>query len=79
MEKEIERQVAVVIRVDDKWHRAFELVELGSRHIMLWENCPLHDGPGNLIPEIITPELPDGTQPERLCPICFEDEIKALD
>lgn len=76
---EVEKQIAVVIKFGEAWHRAFKLEEHGERHIMLWKNCPLHDGPDHILPDEILEKLPAGTRPESLCVICFEDEIKALD
>lgn len=70
-DKEVERQIAIVFKFGDAWHRGFKLDEHDGRHLMLWENCPLHDGPGQLIPDILVDKLPDEVPSHSLCVVCF--------
>lgn len=74
-DKTAEKQVAINILVDGTWHRAFELTEQGERHIMAWKGCPLNEVDTLDVDNISRGPLLFGPG-VRLCPPCFEDELR---
>ena len=74
--KDEERLYAQIFEFDEVYHRGFFYQEAGERHLMLWENCPLHDGPSEIKPHFIQSMDEVETEEVILCEVCFGDELR---